>query len=134
MKLANIFYSTFFNKCPRCHSAPVFKKSNPYAFSKMFQVHERCGSCDLKFEKEPSFFYGAMYVSYALTSGWFIVWFILYLTVLEMDTLLFAILVSVSIIALSPITLRLSRMLWLNFFYSYDKKFGKSIVAKEQIV
>ena len=134
MKLANIFYSTFFNKCPRCHSAPVFKKSNPYALSKMFHVHERCNSCDLKYEKEPSFFYGAMYVSYALTSGWFIVWFILYLTVLEMDTLLFAILVSVSIIALSPITLRLSRMLWLNFFYSYDKKWCKSSTHKEHFV
>jgi hypothetical protein len=29
-------------------------------------MHERCPVCDLKFEREPGYFLGAMYISYAL--------------------------------------------------------------------
>lgn len=123
MKLLNILYSTVFNKCPCCHKGEVFTEKNPYALRKIFSMHKHCSHCDLKYEKEPSFFYGAMYVSYALTSGWFIVWYLLFLNVLSfMDTLTFAFLVTGSIIILSPVTVRLSRLLWLNFFNTFDKK------------
>lgn len=124
MKLFNIFYSTFSNKCPRCHEGQVFKEANPYKLNKMFSLNEKCSHCELKYEREPSFFYGAMYVSYALTSGWFIIWYLIYLSLPNaMDTLYFALMVSLSILVLSPITLRLSRLIWLNFFYSYNKKY-----------
>jgi uncharacterized protein (DUF983 family) len=130
MKLVNITYSTLNNKCPRCHQGKVFKEANPYKLGKMFQVYEKCDHCELKYEREPSFFYGAMYVSYALTSGWFIVWYLIYLYFLShMDTLYFALLVSVSILVLSPLTLRLSRLIWLNFFYSYNKKYQQQNIS-----
>lgn len=29
-------------------------------------MHERCPECDLKFEREPGYFLGAMYISYGL--------------------------------------------------------------------
>jgi len=29
-------------------------------------MHERCPVCDLKFEREPGYFLGAMYISYGL--------------------------------------------------------------------
>ncbi len=124
MKIVNIFYSTFSNTCPRCHQGKVFTEKNPYKLNKMFSLHETCSCCNLKYEREPSFFYGAMYVSYALTSGWFIIWYLIYLFYLSnFDTLYFALLVSFSILILSPITVRLSRLIWLNFFYGFDKKF-----------
>ena len=66
MKIVNISYSTLANKCPRCHQGEVFKEKNPYKLNKMFSLHETCSHCQLKYEREPSFFYGAMYVSYAL--------------------------------------------------------------------
>ena len=31
--------------------------------------HKNCSHCNLKYEIEPGFFYGAMYVSYALAIG-----------------------------------------------------------------
>src|SRR5712671_2207503 len=49
-------------RCPRCRSGNIFRKSL-FLFPKM---HERCPTCDLKFEREPGYFLGAMYVSYAL--------------------------------------------------------------------
>lgn len=123
MRIINTIISMLFNTCPRCHKGKVFKESNPYVLSKMFQLHETCSHCQLKYQKEPSFFYGAMYVSYALTSGWFIVWYVLYLTILkDVDTLTFALTMAGSLIMLSPLTLRWSRLIWLNFFYKYNKQ------------
>ena len=117
----------WFNKCPRCHKGDVFTEKNPFNLNKMFSMHKHCGHCDLKYEKEPSFFYGAMYVSYALTSGWFTIWYFAFNYWFEMDTLLFAILVMLSIIALSPLTIRWSRLIWMNFFFKYDKSYNTNI-------
>jgi len=134
MKLLNIFYSMLFNKCPRCHKGEVFTANNPYSLAKIFSMHDKCSHCELKYEREPSFFYGAMYVSYALTSGWFIIWYVLFVTVLkELDALTFALLMTGSIIALSPLTIRWSRMLWLNFFFSFSKELNQSKKHTEEI-
>ena len=50
-------------RCPRCRMGNIFRYSVFRGFPKM---HERCSVCDLKFEREPGYFLGAMYVSYAL--------------------------------------------------------------------
>jgi uncharacterized protein (DUF983 family) len=50
-------------RCPRCHTGTIFLYSIFRGFPKM---HDRCPVCDLKFEREPGYFLGAMYVSYAL--------------------------------------------------------------------
>ncbi|MFO0436645.1 MAG: DUF983 domain-containing protein, partial [Sphingobacteriaceae bacterium] len=100
MRIINTIISMLFNKCPRCHQGDVFTEKNPYKLNKVFSMHETCSHCQLKYEKEPSFFYGAMYVSYALTSGWFTIWFALYNYVLNIDTLTFALLMVGSIILL----------------------------------
>jgi uncharacterized protein (DUF983 family) len=41
----------------------IFRYSIFRGFPKM---HERCPVCDLKFEREPGYFLGAMYISYGL--------------------------------------------------------------------
>lgn len=56
MRILDMFYSTFLNKCPRCHTGDVFTEKNPYALTKIFSMHERCSHCELKYEREPSFF------------------------------------------------------------------------------
>ncbi|MGA7931438.1 MAG: DUF983 domain-containing protein [Candidatus Sulfotelmatobacter sp.] len=50
-------------RCPRCRLGNIFRYSIFRGFPKM---HERCPVCDLKLEREPGYFLGAMYVSYAL--------------------------------------------------------------------
>lgn len=49
--------------CPRCRAGRIFRGSIVRGFPKMY---ERCEVCDLKFEREPGYFLGAMYVSYGL--------------------------------------------------------------------
>ncbi len=50
-------------RCPRCRTGTIFRYSIFRGFPKM---HDRCPVCDLRFEREPGYFLGAMYVSYAL--------------------------------------------------------------------
>ena len=56
----------FHQRCPRCRMGNIFRYSIFRGFPKM---HERCPVCDLKFDREPGYFLGAMYVSYGLGIG-----------------------------------------------------------------
>lgn len=51
-------------KCPRCRVGRVFSGST-YGF-KLQKMNENCPQCGLKFEREPGYFYVAMFVSYAM--------------------------------------------------------------------
>ena len=50
-------------KCPRCRTGNMFNA--PLFSFKSKKMVEHCPHCGLKFEKEPGYFYVAMYVSYA---------------------------------------------------------------------
>lgn len=52
------------SKCPRCRQGNVF--ANSMYGLKSQQMHDRCPHCNLKFEREPGYFYVSMFVSYAL--------------------------------------------------------------------
>ena len=85
-------------------------------------MEKQCSHCGEIYEKEPGYFFGAMYVSYALTSGWFILWFILYNFVLNWSTAFFLTFMAATIIIMSPLSFRWSRIVWINFFVRYNKQ------------
>ena len=64
-------YSILFNKCPKCHVGKFWASDNP--FKNMFfsteNTYKSCENCSLTYELETGFWYGAMYVSYALSVG-----------------------------------------------------------------
>jgi len=51
-------------KCPRCRVGNVF--SGPTYGFKIQKMNEHCPHCNLKFEREPGYFYVSMFVSYAM--------------------------------------------------------------------
>ncbi|MGO1521129.1 MAG: DUF983 domain-containing protein [Sphingobacterium sp.] len=51
-------------RCPRCRTGHMF--NTPLLSFKSSKMVVKCPACDLKFEKEPGYFYVAMYVSYVL--------------------------------------------------------------------
>ncbi len=51
-------------KCPRCRTGAIF--SGPIYSFKGQVTNEYCGYCNLRFEREPGFFYVAMFISYAM--------------------------------------------------------------------
>ncbi len=122
MVVFEALYSMFKNKCTYCHQGDVFVEKNPYKLSKMFDMHKTCSHCELKYEKEPGFFYGAMYVSYALTVGWFLIWFALQSYLLQWDSTLFLVVFIVFLVLSAPLNLRWSRIIWLNIFFRYNKQ------------
>ncbi|MEH6305729.1 DUF983 domain-containing protein [Olivibacter sp. CPCC 100613] len=51
-------------RCPRCRTGAMFT-GKTYGF-KVQKMNENCPHCNLKFEREPGYFYVAMFVSYAM--------------------------------------------------------------------
>jgi uncharacterized protein (DUF983 family) len=51
-------------RCPRCRTGAMFT-GKTYGF-KVQKMNETCPHCALKFEREPGYFYVAMFVSYAM--------------------------------------------------------------------
>lgn len=115
-------YSVFTGKCPVCHEGNMYVEPNPYKLNKIYKMHERCSVCHQKFKIEPSFFYGAMYVSYALGVAFAVATFMTSYFIVGFEVLPSFISIIVILILLGPIIMRLSRNIWINIFLSYDKK------------
>lgn len=55
-------------KCPRCHQGHMFTHGM-YNLAHYTEMPPACPVCSLSFEPEPGFYIGAMYISYAFTTG-----------------------------------------------------------------
>lgn len=115
-------YSIFTGTCPVCQNESMYEESNPYKIFKIFNMHERCSHCNTKYKIEPSFFYGAMYVSYALGVAFAVAAFIISYLILGggLMTSFFAIVGT--LIVFMPVIMRLSRNIWINLFIHFDKE------------
>jgi hypothetical protein len=69
---------------------------------------------------EPSFFYGAMYVNYGITVALSIVTFLISSVVFEAMLLQSFAAIIVTLLLLTPLNLRLSRIIWINMFVNYE--------------
>lgn len=111
-------------KCPRCEDGNIFMTS-VFNLSSFYKMHEHCPKCGLKFEREPGFFIGAMYVNYAFTIA-IIVAVGITLNVFGYYTF-YSFIFSVvgSVLLLLPFLFRFSRILFLHWFggVSYDPNF-----------
>lgn len=130
MKKHSVFYSIFRLKCPNCHQGDLFKTQSPYS-KKFMSMHEHCSHCGLKYEREPSFFYGSMYVAYGYTVAIAVAWLIANYLWLDLTTTGFLIGLGTSLVILSPILFRVSRSTWMNIFISFGK-FPHKPIPKEK--
>ncbi len=124
-KKGHKLYSIFRGKCPRCHEGDFFEHSFTLNPTKITKLHKNCPHCDLKYMMEPSFFYGAMYVNYALTVAIIVASFVISKVILDLSIFDSFVTVGVSSLVMSPINLRLSRILWINLFVKYKEEFSK---------
>lgn len=53
-------------RCPQCRQGKMFKYGNG-RIDKFDDMHKNCPVCNLHFEVEPGFWYGAMFVSYGFS-------------------------------------------------------------------
>ena len=81
-----------------------------------------CKNCNLKYEMEPGFWYGAMYVSYGISVFIaMLVWFIINTLNKYLDIFVQISIISLSLIILFPVVYFFSRLIWINLFVSYAK-------------
>ena len=100
-------------RCPRCGRGRVFAST--------WAMHRACPVCGLVFEREPGYFTGAMYFSYALgipivALGTLLAWLLLpgwpLIRLVALAWLFF--------LPLVPAVFRASRILFLHFDHVFD--------------
>lgn len=102
-------------KCPKCGEGKVFyKKGNPLLFQ-MPKMNDHCSVCGHKFEREPGYFFGSMYVSYALTVAEMIGVFAIAHFFIDSFAAMIVVIAVFSVL-LSTFNFRLSRMIWIYMF------------------
>ena len=119
--LNKIIYSVFNNKCPNCHGDDVFINKSYFNLKQFDKMHKKCTQCGLLYEKEPGFFYGAMYVSYTLMVIWFVFTWGINSFFIHADAFYYLTFLSISIVLLMTYTFRISRLIWMNFFTRFGE-------------
>jgi uncharacterized protein (DUF983 family) len=112
-------YSVLHGVCPRCQQGKVFKFA-PYKKLDFAQMNDHCAVCGQAFEPEPDFYQGAMFVSYALSTGLLLVVGAIMILYLNLGSLLAFSTMGALAIGVLPVIFRLSRLIWLNFFVRYQ--------------
>jgi uncharacterized protein (DUF983 family) len=103
-------------KCPRCRQGDMFTDS-AFSLTKFADMPSHCSECNLRYAREPGFFDGSMYISYAfsvaimLTSG-----VATYVIGNDPDAWVYITVVAVAILFFFRFTFRYSRTLMLHLF------------------
>lgn len=117
------FSAALHARCPRCRRGPLFATSM-YGL-KLQKMNKDCPHCGLKFEREPGYFYVAMFVSYAMNVAEMITVCVLtyLLTGENKSPWLYIAVAFTTTIILSPFNYRYSRVIllyWLTPGLHYD--------------
>jgi uncharacterized protein (DUF983 family) len=115
MPKKNFIGALFRGNCPRCREGNMFKYP-ALKLSRFTQMHSHCSVCSYKFEPEPGFYIGAMFVTYAFTVA-VIVTVTVALNVLSSPSMYDYIIWSTLFnLLLIPFNFRFSRVAFLHFF------------------
>jgi uncharacterized protein (DUF983 family) len=102
LKKGTVINSILTGSCPKCQEESMYVVKNPYQLKTLYKMHEKCSHCGTVYKIEPSFFYGAMYVSYGVSIAFGVAFFVI--------THYFL-----------PVIARLSRNIYINLFVHFDK-------------
>ncbi|MGB5171612.1 MAG: DUF983 domain-containing protein, partial [Eudoraea sp.] len=125
LKKGTKLYSILTGSCPKCHEESMYVDKNPYHLGTLFKMEERCSHCQTKYKLEPSFFYGAMYVSYGVGIAFAVAAFVIAFLILELSLFNTFLVIVGTLVFFMPVIIRLSRNIWINIFIKYK---GKSIL------
>lgn len=130
MEKGSKLYGILKFKCPHCHEGEFFVDRNPYHLSKAGEVLDQCSVCHRKYEPEPGFYYGGMYVTYALAVATFAVIYTAMLLLFPNAPLwLDAAVVLIALVVFAPYYYALSKPIWAALFIPYK---GVGMTEKER--
>lgn len=105
-------------KCPNCEEGAMFNKLGNILLFQAPKMNNSCKECNFKFEKEPGFFFGAMFVCYALVVAEIITSVILFKYLFGFSYINVLFVAIIIVLLLSLINFRVSRSIWIYMFYS----------------
>lgn len=104
------------SKCPNCEKGEIFSsQGNPFLF-RMPKMHPKCKNCGHNFTQEPGYFFGAMYVSYALSIAEMISILVICKFIIGLGNLYIFFIIAVCALVSSTFNFRLSRTIWMYMF------------------
>jgi uncharacterized protein (DUF983 family) len=124
-KSMGMLKSSVLLRCPRCHQGSLYTNPKAYTWTKIGEMNKTCPHCHTNFNNEVGFYFGAAYVSYALTVA---LWVSVLVALIVFDALGWIEfgflthplqLLTVGCVAtaiLFPYIFRLSRSIWAHFF------------------
>jgi len=118
----NKIYSIATGTCPKCHQDHMYVNRNPYAVTETMKMHDNCRNCGFKYKVEPNFFFGAMFVSYAVSVFVGIVIFLIAHYIFHTGLITAFIAIFAGLMLLMPPIVRVSRNIYINIFINYDKE------------
>ena len=114
-KIISFFLSVFSEKCPKCSNGYVFKQN--VSILNLPVMNESCSKCNYRFDREPGYFLGAMYISYGLAIFQGIVTFCsLHLLFPNLSTTWLSISVIAVIALCGRKNYKLSRVIYIHIF------------------
>ena len=125
IKKGTKLYSIFTGTCPKCQQESMYVNKNPYALLDVLKINDHCSHCKTKYRIEPSFFYGSMYVSYAVGIAFAVAAFVISFLFIGTSLKTAFIAIVATLVVFGPIIMRLSRNIWINLFMSYDESLAK---------
>lgn len=117
--MATLINSIFSKKCPKCRSSKLFIQ--PMMLSKPLDMNARCPVCGQNFLPEPGFYYGAMFISYLISSFFFL--FVAGITIIYFGFTVegaFGLIIFLGLF-LYLWLMRISRSIWIHIMIKYDR-------------
>lgn len=81
--------------------------------------------------REPGFYVGAMYISYALSVALTVAFFVVFVLFFNFDINYVLGALIPTIIILVPVLFRTARIIWINIFVKYDDEKGEAARQKK---
>lgn len=112
-------------QCPQCRDSHMFENPKTYSLVKLGTNKKHCDKCGVDLQPEPGFYFGAAYVSWALTVAQWVAVLVALKVFNALGWIEFAFLTHpgtflitgiVISILLFPYMFRLSRSMWAHFF------------------
>ena len=121
LKKGSTLNSILTGTCPKCQEESMYVVKNPYLLKTLYKMNKTCSHCHTRYEIEPSFFYGAMYVSYGVSIAFGVAFFVISYFFLQFSAKISMLILCIGIISLMPVIARLSRNIYINMFIHFDK-------------
>ena len=103
--------------CPRCREGRIFRLP---VWRGHLAMNERCPVCGLRFEREPGYFLGALYVSYMVSIPPVLVLMLIFWRMLQWRFDLAVVAAFVAYLPAVPFVTRAARVVWMHLDRHFD--------------